>query len=236
MKEENKNESKSRLTYIRLYIIPIFATFIFFGVIIFLVIPKISEIFSNLDEISLAEAQIEQNKTKFIALDLLTAKYSSIVEQIDIINSIAPVGTTEVVKFRDRMTTLINSNNLRILNQRLSELDPEITSLTNGEQSLSGILLQEVPFVFGVEGNYIDLVNFLNQLNSLEDFIVVKEMKMSSVATNTAVWQLSITIVKYQFVIAEDSSVDSVFKSVPTEAKLSEIMQEYIQSRLNRSI
>lgn len=221
--ENNKKSNKEMMKYIRLYVIPLFAIVFFISILVLLTIPKIGEILSGLDTISTNNNKIAENNQKFAQLDSLTGQYNSIAQKLAIIDDIAPLGNTEVVNFRDRVSNLMVSNGLSIINQRLSEANTET------DEESSPILLQEVPFIFSVEGSYQNIVNFIQSLNTVEDFIVVKEMKLS--AKDTTIWELNINIVKYQFNTTNDINLRNMFINVPIDAKLNELIEGYINIR-----
>lgn len=227
MGKKNKNTMK----YIRLYVIPIFAITFFVLILITLTIPKINEIFSGLDTVSSNTATIAENTSKLTLLDGLTGQYNTIVQNLSVIDDIAPLGSTEVVKFRDRISDLIQSNNITIISQRLSEANTEADTVDTA--TVSPIILQEVPFIFTISGSYENIVNFLKSLNTVEDFIVIKEMELRAVDTTnpSGDWQLKINIVKYQFNTDSNSNLRQLFIDVPVEAQLNDLIQQYIKAR-----
>ncbi|CAG1022885.1 hypothetical protein DOJK_01961 [Patescibacteria group bacterium] len=225
-----KPSSRQITKYIRLYVIPIFAIVFFLVILIALTIPKISEIFSSLDLIAENNTEIMANNAEITKLNTLTERYNILVSDLAIIDGIAPVGNTEVVRFRDRISDLIQSNNLSIISQRLSEANAEIDSTNKLD---SPIILQEVPFLFTVQGSFNDIVSFIQALNTVEDFLVVKELQLSSMGgldTNNR-WELKINIVKYQFNSPSNDSLRALYTSVPIEASLNPLMEKYIASR-----
>lgn len=225
--ENTKKKNKETIKYIRLYVIPLFAVAFFVGILLLLTIPKINEIFTSLDTISANNTKIAENNQKFATLDALTGQYNSIVQKLSVIDRIAPLGNTEVVRFRDRISNLIITNGLNIISQRLSEANTE--SETQEEDEASPILLQEVPFIFTVQGTYPNIVNFIQALNSVEDFIIAKEMKLSQ--SNEEIWELNINIVKYQFNTLDSTNLRNLYINVPIDSKLNELMEEYVRIR-----
>lgn len=225
--ENTKKKNKETIKYIKLYVIPLCAVAFFVSILLILTIPKVNEIFTSLDTISANNAKIAENNQKFATLDALTGQYNSIVQKLSVIDGIAPLGNTEVVRFRDRISNLMITNGLNIISQRLSEANTE--SETQEEDEASPILLQEVPFIFTVQGTYPNIVNFIQALNSVEDFIVVKEMKLSQ--SNEEIWELNINIVKYQFNTLDSTNLRNLYINVPIDSKLNELMEEYIRIR-----
>lgn len=231
LKFENINKkNKETMKYLRLYVIPIFAIVTFLGILLFLTIPKINEIFSNLETISTNNETITTNNAKLDYLNSLTGQYNSIVNDLSVIDGIAPLGSTEVVKFRDRITDLITSNNIKIISQRLSEANTE--SGVQDTEDVSPIILQEVPFIFTILGSYGNIVNFIQSLNSVEDFIVIKEMRFTSSSEDpNGDWQMEINIVKYQFNTSNGTDLRQLYINIPVEAQLNELIRKYIDAR-----
>ncbi len=229
--ENIQKRNKESVKYVRLYVIPIFAVVSFIGILLILTIPKINEIFSGIDKVSQNNITITENNNTLSALDSLTSQYNSIVQNLSVIDDIAPLGSTEVVKFRDRITTQILSNSIVISSQRLSEANTETEN--QDTQTVSPIILQEVPFIFTISGSYDNIVNFIKSLNSVEDFIVIKEMEFTAASnTNpTGDWQLKINIVKYQFNTDSGSDLRQLYINVPVEAQLNALIQQYINAR-----
>lgn len=225
--ENTKKKNKETIKYIKLYVIPLCAVAFFVSILLILTIPKVNEIFTSLDTISANNAKIAENNQKFATLDALTGQYNSIVQKLSVIDGIAPLGNTEVVRFRDRISNLMITNGLNIISQRLSEANTE--SETQEEEEASPILLQEVPFIFTVQGTYPNIVNFIQALNSVEDFIIVKEMKLSQ--SNEEIWELNINIVKYQFNTLDNTNLRNLYINVPIDSKLNKLMEEYIRIR-----
>lgn len=226
-----QKKNKETVKYIKLYVIPIAAVAFFVGILFFLTIPKINEIFAGLDSISQNNSKIAENNNTLSILDNLTSQYNTIVQNLSVIDDIAPLGSTEVVKFRDRITDQILSNNITISSQRLSEATTETES--QDIEDISPIILQEVPFIFTISGSYDNVVNFIKSLNSVEDFIVIKEMEFtaSNAANPQGDWQLKINIVKYQFNTEAGSDLRKLFINVPIEAQLNSLIQQYIDVR-----
>jgi len=226
-KFENLNKKKNNLKIIRLYVIPISAGVFFIAILLFLTIPKINEIFASLDKVTASNLVIAENDQKLALLNSLTNQYNDIVENLGVIDDIAPLGSTEVVKFRDRISSLIQSNNIEIISQRLSEANTE--SEIQDSQTISPIILQEVPFIFTINGSYENIVSFIQSLNSVEDFIVVKEMELSE--SSDGGWGLKINIVKYQFNTDSKADLRQLFINVPADANLNSLIQKYIKAR-----
>jgi len=216
---------------IKFYIIPFFAAFIFILVIVILVIPKISDIFATLDEITALSTQSQTKKDTLTQLNTLAQDSNFLLAQLDIINNTAPVGNSEVVVFRNKITDLCRANNLVVVTQRLSESD--INRNANNVNTL-GLSLLEIPIVFEINGSYQDMLGFINDLSSLEDFLIVREMKLeSSLANNIQLTTLKLRVDKYQFSVLNQDQLDIQYLQVPSEAKVNEIILNYVNRKIS---
>jgi len=228
-----KNQSNKTVKFIKLYVIPIAAVVSFIVIILSLIIPKISEILGQLDEINQSNAALVDKNILLANLEQLGNSINDVNLKLSSINQIAPSGTSEVVKFRDKITAIIKANNLDVTSQTLSENSTD--SKTLGNVSVAGnILLQEVPFEFELSGTYSNIVRFINSLSTIDDFIIIKEMQLT--AQNNAVltsgkWDFKLNIVKYQFRDVKNSNLNKVYMNVDPTAKISKIIVDYINSR-----
>jgi len=215
---------------IKFYVLPFFSVLIFIGVIGFLVIPKVLDIFNALDQISSLSEQA-QKKTQTIAdLNVLTQGSNLILAQLNVINQTAPTGSTEVVTFRDKITTLCQNNSLSVITQKLSESD--INENANSINTL-GLSLLEIPFLFEIQGSYQDTLDFIEDLSSIEDFIIVREMEFTSSSLNSApLTVLKLRVDKYQFSIVNQDILDSQYITVPIDSKINDIVLKYIESKI----
>ena len=231
MEEKAMLRSKNIRRYLRLYVIPIGAIFIFLGLMLALVIPKISLIFSSLDDVSKNNQTVADKVSQINDLKTLSGNSDSVYKQLNVINQTAPSGTTEVVKFRDKITALIQSFNLTVNSQKLSEND--LAAQTQNDETNGTLTLQEVPFTFEVSGSYTDIVKFLEALSKIDDFIIVKEMELTAIVEGADTWSLKISMDKYQFSTLSKENSDKIYLNVPTTVKLSDIISKYIQTKLS---
>jgi len=234
------NTKTNRNKYIKLYIIPITTLVTFLTIIIFLIIPKVSEILSQLDLISTNDNLIANKNTEINNLQTLTTNINSINENLNTINQLAPTGVSEVVKFRDEITLIIKQNNLTINSQQLNESSVD-TKNTNDPAIAGSIFLQEVPFIFELNGNYNDIINFITALNNVPDFIIIKEMELnaqqgtsnSSQSQQNTKWTFKMNIVKYQFKNIKDDVLNKVYLAVSSTIKIDKTISDYLILKKN---
>ncbi len=237
-KKKKKTKSSNFIKILRLYIIPIISVIVFIGIIVGFVFPKVSDIFSELDEINTLNNQIAEKNNTLSQLSSISSRSVIILDQLSIINSIAPSGTTEVVNFRDRITALALKSNLEISSQRFSEVvEPNLSNLPEGGNNYIGVVgLQEVPSEFKMNGTLNNIKNFLQSLDQLEDFVVVKEMKLNFSDSDynnieQKPWSFEIQVVKYQFSDKDSEELQTVYKRIPLTAQIDEKVKQYIESR-----
>ncbi len=235
-KKAKDAKRKSQTKFLKLYIVPIFTIIVFILIIVLLVVPKINEVFAMLDEVSANNDNITQLTQKLNEVKALNANSDVIQSELDIVNSIATSQNTEVIKFRDKISDLTIQNNLTIVSQKLTETtvipDASNTGLTGN------VNLVEVPFIFEIVGNFQDIKSFIASLNSIDDFVIVKEMDLalrdqeglsSGEVQASSEWSLKIDLVKYQFFEAKD--LQALYLNVPATAKISDDMKAYILLR-----
>lgn len=240
-KKIREEKTKKRSKYLKLYIVPIFTIIFFVGIIVVLVIPKINEVFSRLDEVSTNNETITQLNQRLTETVALSANSATITSNLATVNTIATSQNTEVIKFRDKISDLTILNNLTIVSQKLTETTVIPEGPNNG---LTGnVNLVEVPFVFEIVGRFEDMKTFIASLNTIDDFVIIKEMDLAvqevegltqaeERATNQ--WSLKISLVKYQFFEAKD--LQAIYLAVPATAKISADMQAYILLREQKAL
>lgn len=224
---------------LKIYILPIVSMGLFILIVLIAIIPKVGEIFVNLDEIETQNQAFNKAEEELGKLEAAAANSNLILAQMKVVNETTPTGNTEVVKFRDKITQLTQLNSLNILSQRLSEnnLGGQETDPENPVDLADKLTLQEVPFSFEIEGEYPNLIAFINDLSVIDDFIIVREMALnaSTTAPNLGgnIWVLKLTINKYQFSQISQEKQDVLFSNVPIDAEPSQNVLEYVNSRID---
>lgn len=220
-KKKKRNIGKT----IKLYVVPIITIVVFIFILIGLTLPKVVGMLDLNAQIDSVNLELEQRRSELAKLKALYENIDEVSNYLAVVRDIAPIGKTEVVSFRDKITNIIFNNNLTISRQTLSESDIQPEGVEND------FFLREVPFIFEVAGDYTNIVNFLNDLNTIDDFIVVKQMDL---AQNTeGQWGLDINIVKYQFTEElNDENMQKLFQNVSVDSKISEEIKEFLERRL----
>jgi Tfp pilus assembly protein PilO len=230
LKDQSKNKKKSNSwKFFKMYIIPLVTLVVFFGIIIILMIPKVQKIFKDLNEISNTNQEIEEKDEHIASLIKLSSESLTTKNQLLKINEIAPEGTVEVVNFRDRITAIAQQNGLTVTLQQFSESGSDSGLV---EKPAGDIVLQEVPTFFELNGTYSNIVNFLNGMDALEDFIVIKEMQLSRSSSFMDDWGLKLVLVKYQFNIADKMLLQELYKNISPTADIDTYVVEYLNKKV----
>ncbi len=215
---------------LKFYIVPLLSVLGFLGIVLFLVVPKVNEIFKSLDEISILSKTADSKNEQLKSLDLLSQNSNLSLAQLRIIDQTAPTESSQVVAFRDKITNLIKSNSLTIVTQRLSESDIN----TNAQNiNYMGLSLLEIPFFFEINGNYQNTLSFISDLSSIDDFVIVREMELTGAAVNNVqITTLRLRIDKYQFNIANEQLLKEQYLQVPVDSKINDVVLKYIESKI----
>ncbi len=226
---ENNKKNKKKLSQIKsvltIFILPLIIILIFLIIVGVLILPKISEIFEQIEEVNEQSSEIEDTREEIVSLQNLAARSAKLISDLEIINSLAPTGQTEVVNFQNKITELARGNNLTLTSQRLSDIKVDNTTFSN-----SSLVVREVPNLFNVVGSFEGIMNFIEGLSLLDDFIVVQEMSLSQNNDEARNWILTLTVVKFQFQSGSEQ-LNASYLQVPPTARIDEEVQEYIDSR-----
>jgi Tfp pilus assembly protein PilO len=222
---EEKKKEKKKTNYFKLakiYVLPIFSIILFLVIIIGFVIPKASQILSQLNEISELDQQINAEKAEVTALTALDSQINTINSDLAVLNQLAPTGNTEVTKFQKKISDLVVSIGLASTNERGNDSEVDNIDVQNR------LTLKEIPNQFELQGTLDQMFTFIAELSKLQDFIIVQNLELDR--TNTDIWVMNITLVKYQFGNVTEDLVQS-FMSVPLSQQIDADVQDYIDAR-----
>lgn len=228
-KEREETSTLHRIQrFLRVYLIPVVAIIMFFGIMIGLVIPKIFGIFGQIDMINQLNDDLKQRQSEYASVRTMNSRSSFLEGDLETLNSLAPTRVTEVVNFQSKIANLALSRNLTVNNQVVSD---SVSTLNESFLDSNELLrLREVPNIFEISGSANNVFSFIQDLNTIDDFIVVDEMNLTAVNNNQ--WNMRINIIKFQF--SERGSEDERYQSyiqVPVTAQIHEDIQEYLNSR-----
>lgn len=237
-KSKKEEKRKQNIKMLRLFVVPLL-TFLFFIIMLFaLVIPQLQSVLNNVEEISAKNNEISAKNEELSNLDALFQNSSVINSQLLEIEEVTSTGDTQIVAYRDRVTDLANNNGLTINSERLSEIvDANLPSTVESQSNfVTRLGLQEVSAFFEFSGSLTNLTSFLEDLDTLPDFVVIKELGFT-LADDSDLdnfrdkeWALEIQLVKYQF-RETDEELASVYQNIPPTVTIDESVLEYLNER-----
>lgn len=213
LKKQNNKTSviKSNLQFILI-------TAFILAIFLFVFMPKISAILSDLEFISQQERKIKQLELQFEAFSKIDINDTS--NLLNTLRAIAPTNATDITLFQEKIKNMISKlQEVQILNLRVS--DDEITSIEN----MNAVRLREVPVNLEMVGSKSLLEKFLNDISSSGDFITVEQLSMVSLE-NDSRWKLNVKFVKSQFI--ESTNTAQAYRQVPPSVNIDEIIRQKI--------
>lgn len=228
--DTRKANFSETLKQLQFYGLPIFSLFIFVAIVILAVVPNISGVFANLDEINRLKDEDKALAARITALQELQRQTALNQQLIDKINEIVPTGKSQVVDFRQRVATTAIAQGINLENSRSGE--DLITDSPDSEEILT-LSVIEIPSEFNLTGLFGGFRNFLNGLYIGEDFFIVDEMTLTAnpLDTNPDNWAATINLVKYQF-YADEAFNEAEFYSQVSENDLPQPeVVEFLQNR-----
>ncbi|MBN1916201.1 hypothetical protein JW796_04435 [Candidatus Dojkabacteria bacterium] len=229
-KEKSKElDTKELIRWFKFYVLPIVSIGMLLVIVIFGIYPNVKGLFNYLDKVDELREQSVRLDTRIRRLKDLSQNNSRTEAYLEVIDNIVPEKQTEVVNFQEKIKNLGNSNNLKLMEAKAGETIILSEEVKEGDNT--GIGLIEVPSQFSFQGKLPDIKVFLTELNKGEDFLVINEMKLTSI--NTAVsnqWTLDIIFVKYQFQEVSESQI-SIFSSIPESSEPNKEVLEFIKMK-----
>ncbi|GAB4284884.1 MAG: hypothetical protein Kow0081_2350 [Candidatus Dojkabacteria bacterium] len=225
--KETKKKKKNFSELLRIYYLPLIAIVGFFLILFLLVIPKLGEIFDSLDKINDLNVEISEKNSLFNKLQTLANNISELQSQLLSLNALAPSSQTEVVAFNSKIESLASINNVVILTSNFVEIIPE-------DDSSNGLKLKEISNTFKILGPKQNVLNFVNSISTINDFIIINQMDFSPQRETefNADWILDIQIIKFQFTeVGEESLIQEQYRSIPVDAIPSRKVMEYITNK-----
>lgn len=215
---------------IRLYLLP-FVILLVFGAILFvLVIPRIFSIISSVQKINDINAEANTVTENISRLSQLNQQKQQISSDLEIISEVVPDGSTEIVSFQQKVTQLARSNYaLQVGRGETSE-----SSLVDEEEKEeiavdSPLPMVEIPSTFALSGTLDNIKGFVNNINTIDDFVVVDEMSLEQ---EGGTWSMSITFVKYQF-LGETAATDpeKLYNNVSLNTDPNQELLQFLRSK-----
>jgi cell division protein FtsL len=236
-KQERFDKLKRNL---KVFVLPLVTFSIFLVILLFLVVPRLRSLFTHVDDITTKNIEISKNNEKLTQLDEVYNDLPTIKAQLAEIENIANSGDTKIVEYRDRVVKLAQENGLVVRSERLNEIiEANIPDDLQSSNFISKLGLQEVPAYFEFRGSLVNLRSFLEKLDTLPDFVIVKELNFnlkddSGADFRTQEWALEIQVVKYQF-RENDQDLKDFYAGIPIDAQINSRVSEYLNVGLNET-
>lgn len=230
--EEKKARSEELMRTLRLYLVPLASVGVFLISVFVFLIPLVGSIFDDLSSIETLRTEREVLREELANVQILNNSLSQIQSDLAILDAVAPTGDTELVNFRNRVTELANSNNLEIISQSLresSQSDEDQADATTIIIQQPGLSIQELPVSYRLRGSFSDIENFVVDLGTLDDFVIVKDLGLTLTDGSNDIWDFELEFVKYQFNSGDDAS--SLYSSIAPTVRIPTVIQEYLDSK-----
>ncbi len=220
--------------FIKNNLLPIATLTGFIIIVLVLLIPKLSQIFGDIEVITQNNQIIKEKNSELLTLSALKDSYPQIATNLNLINTIAPSGVTQVLGFRDKITELAETNSLIVTSQSFSE-NEIINNLSQIYRDSSGnvLMIQSIPSLFSIEGKYDDIIRFIKGLDLIGDFVVIKQMdfivkdRLNPLATP----KTEIRFDKFLFNSTNAELLRESYLQIPSTLRPSEEFLEYINTR-----
>lgn len=135
----------------------------------------IANLQKQLDDNKFVEQKLEE---KINNLSILQQKYATLQPDLDAINSAIPK-TADSTALLGQIQAVAQKSNLSIMN--LQTLEVDIPPQINGVQKYSAYA-----FALSAQGNYQDMMNFLNELSNIQRVVVVNNFGITKFTDNNA--------------------------------------------------
>ncbi|BCX13868.1 MAG: hypothetical protein KatS3mg085_400 [Candidatus Dojkabacteria bacterium] len=235
-KTKKQQQREEIIKNLKLFVLPLFTFLVFIAILFFFVIPKLQILFEHAEEINIKNQEIKKNNEELADLDSVFQQVPVIENQLSEVEEIASSGDTKIVEYRNRVVKLAQDNGLVVKSERLNEVVeariPDDLSQTN---FISRLGLQEVPAFFEFRGSLNNLKEFLTELDTLPDFVIIKELDFnianaSEVNFRDQEWALEIQLVKYQFRV-KDEELKDLYRNIPINVQINDRIIEYLTNR-----
>jgi hypothetical protein len=235
--------SNKLLDEVLFFITPIISFLAFVLILIFGIIPNISGMSEKTQKIDSLKIEDTQLSSRINNLEKMKNDINSLESVIEKIDVIVPEGTTEIVKFSQRIRNAVGINMQSFAND-LSEPKIIMNEIKIGETSLaltgsnanSGLKINQVPTEFTMTGGFKRFRQFFTNLYDGTDFFVVEKMQLSYNSSDRS-WNGAISLVKYQF--NKDTTFDAktVYGSIsedtqPNAKVISFLKTKFIDNKL----
>jgi len=226
----HKQVDASKIKYFFVfYALPLFSIILFFGIILYGVIPEVQNMFDVVEKVDALKVQDTNLKIRVDKLLALQNDGATEQDLIDMINELIPTEKSEVVKFCNRVAKTATTEKLDFQNATTGE-----TVINSSEDNIvaegNGFSLIQIPSEFDTTGLFLNLRSFLSELYTINDFFVVNEMDLnSSPVDDIENWNGGFILTKYQFFADENFDSESTFLNVSELTAPNSQVVEFLQ-------
>lgn len=235
-KEKEKPLGPDPVEMLKLFIVPIVAVSIFVGLLLFLIIPGVLDIFAKFEDLDSVRQNTNTINETITQLQELSDNRDQLTQDLELVNKIAPVGATEVVVFQKKVAALAATNGLAVVR---TLTDEQILAIENDNPVLG---INEIPSRLSVNGTLQNIKKFITEINNLEDFVIIGEMQIRVVdsvvverLTDPSLnWNLEITLIKYQFQQPNaQNQLAEAYAAVPVTVKIEKSILDFIRNKFS---
>lgn len=228
-------KSASLEKQIRLYLVPLLALSIFFGVLFFATIPAIKAVFKTRDEKAGVEQDLNSKKVELKELEELRASNELNSDLLDRLDIIIPTSKTEVINYRKKIQEIAFDNLVEQQDVKIGErIIVDSGSRNEEEESLKLELeLVQIPTQFSLVGPLQNFQEMLNAIYNDTDFIIISQMELTN-NRDGGDSSMDIILSKYQYNPLETEEQErKILDSVSYKQDPDEEVVEFIRKKTN---
>ncbi|MDQ6985157.1 MAG: type 4a pilus biogenesis protein PilO [Candidatus Dojkabacteria bacterium] len=231
-KKKEASKSKKYAKFFKFYVVPIISVIIFMVSILLIIIPKFNEITTDTTAISSLESERSKASNKLGYVRALRSNQIELQQNLDFLDSIAPSGSTEVIEFSERLSSLADRYSLEIETQRANDL-LSASSINQQGSNLAdtSVTIQEIPVSFRMSGTFRNIDSFITELSRLDDFVILRDFTLEGIEEEgRSLWTFELTFSKYQF---REDSIEATgrYLKISPSSTLDSSILEYIDRK-----
>lgn len=176
--KEKKVDIISQLKY---YGVPIASVGVFFGLLLFAVMPTINSINEKRDTIKNKETQISKLDNTLREYYALRDREAQMDEDLALIDKIVPSSISEVANFVGEINDVAEQNSLDPTETQSGETRVGVTGKpvsTTDEEAKEGADIISIPTAFALKGDIDNIRQFLIELYGREEFLIIDSMEI----------------------------------------------------------
>lgn len=229
------------LSILRLFILPIVVIVVFLLFLLLGIIPNITQIFSNLDNVIVLNSTYDSKLVELSKLDEISRNSATIQSDLNLVNKLAALEpTSAVVKFQEKIVDLARGSGLKALGQQSGEkiITSTIVTPSNPTLANAGLGIIEIPSEFTFEGQLAKVKDFVGKLNSIDDFVIIGQIEILAVQKpdepqadlDEINWQLQLKLLKYQF-LPVTAEVRKSFLTISLDTRPEQKVVDFVNNR-----